>query len=337
MSWFPYQLQFKFPFKIAHGTRTHTPVVYVKVEHEGLVGWGEASLPPYLKETQQSVITFLEKFNKDVSSRKLEEWIEKLLHEKSNMPAKAALDMALWQIKARIMQKSIRQLLNVEEKVVLQPNSFYTISSGTKREMQEKIAEGLRYRFELFKLKLTGTEYDYTTVHDFTSLCNKGFGVDMNGAYHSEEEAIRFIRFVKEKGALVIEQPMGKTQGTETLNVRKKTQSLMYADESCQGIEDMELVAENFGGVNIKLMKCGGLTAAYQMLQKAQELGVKTLIGCMSESSVGCWAAGQLAPLAHWLDLDGPYLIDNDPFVGIQVEKGNLMLQHLVLKPHSFL
>jgi len=329
LSLFPYQLEFKYPFRIAHGIRTHTDVVYVKLEHEGFICWGEASLPPYLKETQQSVITFLQNFEKAVSSNNINDWIEKLKSEKNNMPAKAALDMTLWQLRAQLENKSIGQLLNIEETNNTHANCFYTIGACEKNEMAIKIKDGLSYSFELFKLKLKGTKEDYNIVNDFVSFCDKPFGVDMNCAYTDVTEAADFIDFVKAKGAFVIEQPMAKQMLVETKVLKEKTKTVLYADESCQRLNDLEKAAECFGGVNIKLMKCGGITEAHQMLLRAKELGFKTLIGCMSESSVGCTAAAQLAPLADWLDLDGPYLISNNPFKGIKIKEGKLALYPL--------
>src|SRR5688572_3740035 len=99
LSFYSYQLQFKFPFRIAHGLRTHTDVVYVKLEHEGFTAWGEAALPPYLPETQKSVIEFLTAFSASLSSASVDEWFEQLQPEAQNMSAKAALDIALWHLK----------------------------------------------------------------------------------------------------------------------------------------------------------------------------------------------------------------------------------------------
>ncbi len=327
LSLYPFQLQYKFPFRIAHGMRTHTDIVYVKLEHEGHVAWGEAALPPYLPETQRSVIEFLNNFQQSFSFNSVEDWFDKLKGERHNMAAKAALDMALWQLKASRQNTTIRQLLGIENSAPDKPNCFYTIGLGTAEEMKIKIEDGLQNGFKLFKLKLSGAESDSKVIENFISLRpDDDFAVDMNSGYTNAGDAAIFIEYLHTKKCKIIEQPMNKSMLNEMKTLKAQFPSLLYADESCQGLNDLEKIKDGFDGVNIKLMKCGGITEAYQIILKARECGLKTLIGCMSESSVGCTAAAHLAPLVDWVDLDGPYLISNDPFKGMQVKEGSLNL-----------
>ncbi len=324
----PYQLRFKYPFRIAHGVRSGTDVVYVKLEHNGFTAWGEATLPPYLPETQESVIDFLKKFaaqNGNLTT--CAEWRNVLMKDASpNMAAKAALDMALWQLQAQLEDKSVNELLGIES--VQFPQGTYTIGVCPIDEMQQKIEEANAFGFAMFKIKLDGKQ-DEAMIANYKQLCSKPFAVDVNQGWKRIEEAREKIDWLKEEGCLLVEQPLHKDAWDDMQQLKQHSALPLYADEACQRLTDLDRVAEGFNGVNIKLMKCGGVTEAYQMILKARQLGLKVLIGCMSESSVGCTAAATLTPLADYADLDGPYLIANDPFSGMKIEKGKVALYTL--------
>ncbi len=323
----PYQLQFKYPFRIAHGVRTHTDVVYVKLEHDGFVGWGEATLPPYLPETQKTVIEFVLEFAKSVSfSDDINDWFTALNAVQSNMSAKAALDMALWSLKANLEEKTIGELLGITAGGF--PLGTYTIGVCPKEEMQVKITEAIAAGFELFKLKLNGVD-DERVIIDFKSLTDKPFAVDVNQGWADTFIARNKVEWLASEGCLLVEQPLPKNRNTEMTAIKNGCPLSLYADESCQRLADIEPLSEYFDGINIKLMKCGGITEALQMINKARELDMKILIGCMSESSVGCTAAAHLTPLADYADLDGPYLIANDPFTGIRIRNGRVVVNEL--------
>ncbi len=307
--------------------RTHTNVVYVKLEHEGFTGWGEATLPPYLPETQKSVSEFLREFNKSISSNTIDDWFEKLKPVQTNMSAKAALDMALWNLKAQVENKTIGELLRIKEKEF--PLGTYTIGVSSLDEMKTKVEEANKAGFEIFKIKLNG-ENDGEVIRDFKSLSNKKFAVDVNQGWNDPEEVCSKIMWLAGEKCLLVEQPLPKNKNSEMALIKGKCPLPLYADESCQRLSDIERLKGSFDGINIKLMKCGGITEAYQMILKARELDMKVLIGCMSESSVGCTAAAYLTPLADYADLDGPYLISNDPFSGMKIKEGRIELNPLV-------
>jgi L-Ala-D/L-Glu epimerase len=194
--------------------------------------------------------------------------------------------------------------------------------------MKQKIEEAERYGFEIFKIKLDG-ENDEEIVGDFRKLSNKPFAVDVNQGWRNITEASGKINWLKDQGCLFVEQPLAKNALDEMKRLKQHSVLPVYADESCQRSNDLEKLHDCFDGVNIKLMKCGGITEAYQMIRKARELNLKVLIGCMSESSVGCTAAAHLAPLADYADLDGPYLIANDPFEGMKIGYGRIQVHPL--------
>lgn len=327
ISLYPYQLQFKFPFRIAHGLRTHTDVIYVKIEYEGFTAWGEATLPPYLPETQKSVVEFLTQFSKSLTFNLVDDWFVKLQDASENMSAKAALDMALWSLKSQIENKPIGELLDIKQSEF--PFDTYTIGVSSFDEMKLKVEEANRFGFEIFKLKLNG-ENDEEMICNFGKLTDKKFAVDVNQGWKNEEEVKCKLGWLKESGCFLVEQPLGKDSLSEVKTLKGQSVLPLYADESCQRLSDLERVAESFDGVNIKLMKCGGITEAHQMILKARQLGLKVLIGCMSESSVGCTAAAHLTPLADYADLDGPYLISNDPFEGMKIKDGRIQINPLI-------
>lgn len=328
LSLYPYQLQFKYPFRIAHGMRTHTDVVYVKLEHEGHTAWGEATLPPYLPETQKTVLQFLNDFTKVVSgTNDINYWFEELNKVEDNLSAKAALDIALWDLNAQLQGKTIGELAAVTGGEF--PLGTYTIGVCPKPEIAIKIEEALYSGFELFKLKLNGMD-DEQMLRDFKSLTIKPFAVDVNQGWTDAHEAQKKLAWLALEGCLLAEQPLPKTSNALMPVIKSSSPLPLYADESCQRLADIEPLREGFDGINIKLMKCGGITEALQMIKKARDLEMKILIGCMSESSVGCTAAAHLTPLADYADLDGPYLIANDPFTGIKIKQGHVQVNGLV-------
>lgn len=310
---YPYQLEFKYPFRIAHGVRTHTSIVYVKIEYQNVVGWGEAALPPYLIDTQESVIKVCQDFAKKVASLDLENAFL-LLETVSSMPAKAALDMALWNIKTALSKKSIAELLGIESGNY--PPKTYTISICDAREMKERVKDGEINGFRLFKIKLDG-KHDDQMLQDFKSISDKAFAVDVNQGWDNLEYAIDFSQKLVEAGCVLIEQPFHKGDRESTKKLHETISIPIIADEACQTIHDLGSLENAFTVVNVKLQKCGGITAAYKMILLAREMKLKVLIGCMSESHIGCDAADSLSSLCDWCDLDGKFLIKNDEGISL--------------------
>ena len=286
-------------------------------------------MPPYLPETQQSVIEFLSKldisgiqipFNPGEIFRQMDEQYP------GNFAAKAALDMALWNLKSQLENKSIGELLGIQPRQF--PLCTYTLGVSSFDEMKSKVNEAEQYGFELFKIKLNGRN-DIETIENFRKLTHKRFAVDVNQGWESVDEAEELIRAIEHYEPVLIEQPLPVSDSDDMTALMAKFQLPFFADESCQTLQDIEDLPDYFDGVNIKLMKCGGISPAIEMIERANELGLSVLIGCMSESSVGCTAAAHLTPLADYADLDGPYLIANDPFSGMTVEQGRIKLNAL--------
>lgn len=307
-------LRFKTPFRIAHGVREGTNVVIVKAEYDGKMGFGEASLPPYLPATVDSTLNLLSDkllsqlaFPFDIPS------ITQQLGERfeGEMPAKAALEMALWNLKSQCEGRLIAEILNIGASGNKTPH-FYTIGIGSKSEMKDKIADGLSFGFDHFKLKLNG-ENDIDIIKNFRELTDAAFAVDVNQGWKELQEACTVSDFLEKSGCLLLEQPFDKADRIMSKHLKENYTMPVIADEACQLPQDLPDLEESFDGVNIKLQKCGGMTNALKMIHTAKAMNMKLLIGCMSESSIGCGVAEELTPLCDWADLDGPFLTVDIP------------------------
>jgi L-alanine-DL-glutamate epimerase-like enolase superfamily enzyme len=310
----PYQLEFVFPFRIAHGVRTHTDALFVELEHEGVTAFGEATFPPYLSYTRESAMSSLSTVDlADLYNQAVVIDPAKSLDPYNNMqpPALAALDMALWSLKAKLENTTIRSLLGIAE--TFSAPRTYTLSVCDREEMSKRIAAGRALGFDLFKLKLNGKDDDQM-LSDFRILQDGPFAVDANQSWTDILHAIDFGRELADEGCILIEQPFKKDWPLSSLKLRDATGIPVIADESCQRSEDIDMISPYFSGINIKLQKCGGITPAYKMIKHARAKGLKILIGCMSESIIGCSAGEVLSPLCDWNDLDGVALIKDVPF-----------------------
>lgn len=308
-----HRLEFRYPFRIAHGIRTGTDAVYVRIESANHIGYGEATLPPYLLDTIESTLaffsnTYFQNIQDDFIPDEISQEIEQLIP--GNYPAKAALNMALWQCYSSKKAQSISENLGIKSDLI--PPHSYTLGIGSKDEMKVKLQHGLDHGFEFFKLKLDGVN-DIQVATDYLSLSQYPFAVDVNQGWKDFTQAIDIAQFLETFGCVLIEQPFHKSDVKETSDLRKHISIPIIADEACQVPSDINHLLGVFDGINIKLQKCGGISPALQMIQIAKEHHMKVLIGCMSESSVGCNAAESLASLCDWADLDGPWLIKNDP------------------------
>ncbi|MFZ5551500.1 MAG: dipeptide epimerase [Bacteroidota bacterium] len=326
-------LQFRHPFGLSSGVRTGTDSVFVKLEEEGKTGFGEATLPPYLPEKPSSVTEFLKIVKESGISHQLtlEENLG-LLHSLSetDFAARCAVECALVHLYSQLENKSVFELMKLPSTGL--PECTFTIGVSTPKEMEEKIKEG--NDFSVLKLKLDGKN-DKQIVTSARTYTRKPLCVDANQGWHSLDYAVEMSHWLKEQNVLLIEQPFSKTD--YDLHSRFTTLSSLpvIADESIQDLSGLEKYGDAFSGINIKLLKCGGLSFARQMGEWATKNRKAVLIGCMSESSCGVFHASHLQGYAQWLDLDGPYLIKNDPFSGFTITGGKC--ERSVLKEKNIL
>lgn len=328
-----YFLKFKHPFKIAAGERTHTPSVFIKITNDNFIGYGEATLPPYLKETQESVNLFLQEFFEGKFSTVkdcYEKVLTKLKDSQSNHPALAAIEMACMQIIAAKQGNSLRNILKIDSDK--NPYCTFTIGMDEPDAILEKLKEA--EDFKIIKIKL-GEENDLQIVEIICKATSKLICIDANQGWKNVDYALQMLDELKKYPVQFVEQPLPMQNVMQMQELKEQTAIPLIADESFQTINDLEIIAKCFDGVNIKLMKCGGITPAKQIINAAKKLNLKILIGCMSESSCGIFSAAQLAPLANWIDLDGPLLINNDPFSGITYREGKVFLDENGLQPRQ--
>ena len=320
----PYRLEFLAPFRIAHGVRTHTDAVFVELEMDGVRVFGEATLPPYLPYTQASTMAALSRIDMSQVSGLFttSELLPSLGIMPSAMepPAMAALDMALWTLEAKLKNTSVAALLGVTG--TDQATRTYTISACEKEEMRDRLAFAVEHGFTTFKLKLNGTD-DQRIIRDFRDLTDAAFAVDGNMSWHDWDTLMSRVEELKSLGCLFIEEPFNKefwqnheAQYLDYHSVQHQILGIpIIADESCQNNNDIDkLIHRHYSSINIKLQKCGGLHQAMRMLKHPKANDLKFMIGCMSESIVGCSAAEVLSPCCEWNDLDGTFLVKEVPF-----------------------
>jgi L-alanine-DL-glutamate epimerase-like enolase superfamily enzyme len=331
----PYFLEFIRPFALAHGTRLGTQLAFVKIEHEGVTAYGEASLPPYLRETFESVKKWVHNQSHNLTNilgNNPFENPENLPLSPENPAASAAFQAAIinW------------FLSNTEEKLAdhflstdYQPDVTLTITKSDLNFLNEKLK--LEKDFTHFKLKLTGHRDDLDFVKYVRSKTSLPFCVDVNQGHQQKEEAIRAITQLEKLNCDMIEQPLNKKDHDGHYWLKERTKLPIVADESISNLEDLIQFHEAYSGVNIKLMKCGGLFQAQKMIDynatiKNRQSGEKflSLIGCMSESTLGVSMAASLAHQCNMADLDSPYLNANDPFEGFKIIDKKIVVEKCI-------
>ncbi|MCW8809935.1 MAG: dipeptide epimerase [Ignavibacteriaceae bacterium] len=324
LTYYPYTLELKQRFTISFHSRLTTPTVMVEIEQDGLTGYGEASLPPYLYENQQSVISFLNKvdlkqFERTENLYAILQYIDEI--EEGNNAAKAAVDIALHDLAGKMINVPLYRYLNINIKDDLY--SSYTLGISEVKSLKEKIVEAAD--FKILKVKL-GTEDDKKIIKMLRLLTNKPFYVDVNQGWQDKYLALDMINFLKEQNVILVEQPLPMLNLEDTAWLTERSPLPIIADEAVQNLNDLEKIKNIYSGVNIKLMKAGGINKAYRMILKAKQLNLKVMIGCMTESSCAITAASHLSPLADWIDLDGAELISNDLFSGMKIYDGKIII-----------
>lgn len=235
--------------------------------------------------------------------------------------AKAAIDIALMDWVGRQLGVPLYRYFGLDPRDT--PVTTFSIGIDTPEMTRQKVVEA--EPFPVLKIKV-GLETDEATIEAVRSVTNKPLRVDANEGWKDKAEAVRKINWLESQGVEFVEQPMPAAMLEETHWVRARVHIPIIADEACLHPADIPKLADSYDGVNIKLMKCGGMLEALRMIEIAKSLGLKTMLGCMIESSIGITAAAHLSPLVDYADLDGNLLIANDPYSGVKVEKGKLIL-----------
>jgi len=323
----PFDLQLRHVFTIANNSRTTTPVMLTELEYDGIIGYGEASMPPYLGETQKSAAEFLTKV--DLSSFKDPFELEDIIEYIDNLSvgdhaAKASVDIALHDLVGKIIKQPWHKLWGLNPSKT--PNTSFTIGIDTPEVVKEKVKEADVYK--ILKVKL-GRDNDKEMIQTIRSVTNKPICADVNQGWKDKQMALDMIQWLATQGVVFIEQPMSKLAVDDIAWLTQHSPLPIIADEAVQTVNDVAGASKIYSGINIKLMKCGGMRNAWKMANLAKALGMKVMIGCMTETSCAISAAAQLSPLATWADLDGNLLISNDIYDGTKVVDGKIILSDL--------
>ena len=277
-------------------------------------------MPPYLGETQESVINFLSKldlsaFSSPFETAEILSYVDQV--DSKNTAAKAALDIALHDLLGKIMQQPFYKIWGLNPDLI--PATSYTIGIDTEDMIRKKVEEA--EQFKILKVKL-GLDTDKMIIDTIRSVTDVPLCADVNQGWKNKEEALEMANWLHERNVVFLEQPMPKEMIDENAWLTEHSPIPTIADEGCQRLADVTALQGVYTGINIKLMKCTGMREAKQMAELARALDMKVMLGCMTETSCAISAAAQLAPLVDWADLDGALLIGNDIYEGMYVENG---------------
>jgi L-alanine-DL-glutamate epimerase-like enolase superfamily enzyme len=316
-----YNLKFHHPFTISKGTKTHQPTLIVELENFGWKGYGEAPAISYYNIPLEKMIEDLERRKNFVERFAFTEpdrywhYVHHLFPQNNFLVC--ALDIAAWDMHGKMKNKKLYEFWNGDTSK--NPLTDYTIGIDRTDNMIAKMKEK---PWPIYKVKV-GTLDDIAIVRSLRQNTDAILRVDANAAWDLET-ALRLIPQLKELGVEFVEQPLAKDNWEGMKALYRESTLPLFADEACVFESDVERCHRHFHGINIKLTKCGGITPALRMIYKARELGLKVMIGCMNESTIGSAAIAHLLPLIDCADMDGPLLLEEDVATGIGFDYGRI-------------
>jgi len=330
LEFYPEHLQLTHPWKIARTTGSSAAqVIVAKLSDNGINGLGEAAPIVRYNESPETVMSFLRRIDPGrlsfASVPESMNYIEAL--SIGDMSAKCAINIALLDGAARLAQSPIYDFLGLgfqENKHI----SSFTIGIDTPDVVRRKVLAAEEFPVLKMKVGVPNDKINLAALRDVAP--QKIVRVDANEGWRTKEQALEMIEWLARDGRIeFVEQPMPASVPAEDwLWLKQRSPLPVFADESFHSAKDAANAAECFHGVNVKLVKTGGISAGSKALQAARKLGLKTMIGCMIETSVLISAAAHLAELCDFLDLDGNMLITNDPYLGATAEKGKVTFAH---------
>ena len=316
-------LPLRHPFTIWHGSTRVQRTLIVEVEEGGFRGFGEAGANLYYGVTVEAMTALVEQHRAAIEARPLDDpamlWeVFRPLFESSPF-AQCALDMACWDLWGKVQSQPVWKLWGLSLDDV--PVTDYTIGIDTLEVMREKLRE--QPRWPIYKIKL-GTSRDIEIVRTLRQYTDAVFRVDANCGWVAAE-AVANALVLRKLDVEFIEQPLPADAWADMAEVFERSALPVIADESCRVEADVKHCVGHFHGINIKLVKCGGMTPARRMITRARELGLKVMMGCMTESTVGISAIAQFLPLVDYVDMDGPLLLARDAATGVTIERGRVI------------
>ncbi|NCO64187.1 MAG: dipeptide epimerase [Flavobacteriales bacterium] len=314
-----FNLKLKHTFSISRESYNEQPTLILELKDGPYSGYGEATSNPYYQVTVKKMIediSAIKPFIETIQPVSPEEfWQAMYPHLKQNMFALCALDLAYNDLYARKKNQKLHELWGYD--ISHNPLTNYTIGIDSIEKMVSKMNE---LPWPIYKIKL-GTNKDIKIVKELRKHTNAIFRIDANCGW-TVDETIKNAKELKKLGVEFLEQPLKAEDWDGHKEVFQKSVLPIIADESCQIEADVDKCYNHFNGINVKLVKCGGLTPARRMLKQAKTLKMKTMVGCMTESSVGISAIAHLLPLLDYVDMDGALLLENDIAKGVTIKKG---------------
>ncbi len=325
LKFFPYELKLAHVFTVASYSRTTTPDVQVEITWEGVTGYGEASMPPYLGQSVETVTNFLNKvdlsqFNDPFKMEDILSYVDSL--SEGDGAAKCAIDIALHDLVGKLLGQPWYKLWGLDPAKA--PSTTFTIGIDTPDVVKEKTLEAVG-KFNILKVKV-GLDTDVEMIETIRTVTDVPLAVDANQGWKDRSKALDEIFWLKEHGIVMVEQPMPKEMLDDIAWLTERSPLPIFADESIQRMKDIPSLVGAYNGINIKLMKCTGMREGWKMANMARALGMKVMVGCMTETSCAVSAAAQFSPYVDFADLDGNLLIANDRFDGVKVVNGKLTL-----------
>lgn len=317
---YEFDMRLKYPFSISRHTYYSQPNLVLEIEHEGKSGYGEATINPYYQITTDNLKQSFLSMNKRlvdykfISPDQLFEDFSDFLE--INSFALAALNNASWDLYGKLHDKAVSRLIDLPKSTI--PDTSYTLGIDDQDTQIEKLNA---LPWPIYKIKL-GTPDDLDLIKNIRKHTDANIRVDANCAW-DYEQTVYLSNELKKLNVEFIEQPLPANSSDQQLCYADSSLPLI-ADESCCREIDVAKCKDRFHGINIKLLKCGGLTPALRMIKNGRELGLKIMVGCMTETSVGISAAAQLLPYVDYADLDGPLLLANDLATGLTYDSGKL-------------
>ena len=320
-----YRLLFNHPFGTAHGVRDGTDALFLHLQRGSYSGYGEATMPPYVAHGADMVLEVLRSLLVSdldaLDQAAWEAWSKRHAREWP-APARAAVHMALCDLWAKEQGISVRDLLGLAPSGV--SHNMFTI--GDCPEAERVVRLGQVPSDNALKIKV-GSVYDEGVIEWFVTHTERMLFLDANQGWRDVDEAAQLVALVPRKRCLGIEQPFKHDRPDMHAALRARIEVPVIADESISTLEELEAYGDAFDGVNLKLMKCGGLDHARHMAERARAMDKLVMLGCMSESTLGCAAMLSLDGMADLVDLDGPWLLRNDPFEGMEMAGKRWMVQ----------
>jgi L-Ala-D/L-Glu epimerase / N-acetyl-D-glutamate racemase len=316
----PLDLKLRHTFRVSRGAADSCRNVLVEVEEGGQIGRGEAAPIRRYHEDADSTAAALDAMRARLGGTKAFAQAAARAGVQGQRSAEAAVDMALYDLAGKRLGVPLYELLGIDPRPAAETS--FTIGLAEPEVVVQKVREAAAY--PILKVKM-GSDDDREVLAAVRDSTTSRIRVDANEGW-SVQGALDRLEWLARLGVELVEQPLPADRIEDTRELRRRSPLPFYADESVHRAADIPRLVGAFDGINIKLMKCGGLGEALRMIGVARALGLKVMLGCMIESSLGITAAAHLSPLADTADLDGNLLIENDPFVGARVESGRLVL-----------